>query len=67
MPDARTMIFGPGNPMDDNPPPPCELNYAGRIYRHPRYPSGDCVVCGALCTEGCKHPLAVGEYAPTEM
>lgn len=36
-------------------PPPCEQNYAGRQHRHPRFPSGDCTACGALCTEGCKH------------
>jgi len=47
-------------------PPPCEISYAGRIHQHPRFPSGDCVICGALCTEGCKHALAVGEYAPRE-
>ena len=44
------------------PPPPCELSYAGRVHQHPRFPSGDCVICGALCTEGCKHVLAVGEW-----
>lgn len=47
-------------------PPPCERSYAGRLYQHPRYPSGDCVECGALCTEGCRHTLAVGEWAPVE-
>ena len=31
--------------------PPCE-RYP---YQQTRFPSGDCVVCGALCTEGCKH------------
>jgi hypothetical protein len=36
-------------------PPPCELSYADRVHDHPRFPSGDCVVCGALCTEICKH------------
>ena len=41
--------------------PPCELSYAGHIYDSPRFPSGDCVVCGALCTEGCRHPLATGD------
>jgi len=54
------------NPADEflgPEPPPCQLNYAGRVNQHPRFQSGDCSVCGALCTEGCKHPLAVGEYA----
>jgi hypothetical protein len=47
-------------------PPPCELSYVGHLYDHPRYPSGDCVVCGALCTEDCKHPLYIGwEYEQT--
>jgi len=45
-------------------PPPCERGYRGRIQDHPRFPSGDCVACGALCTEACKHPLAVGEWEP---
>jgi hypothetical protein len=36
-------------------PPPCERGYAGRVHDHPRFPSGDCCVCGALCTDGCKH------------
>lgn len=47
-------------------PPPCEVNYAGRIHQHPRFPSGDCTVCGALCTEACKHELAVGDWALDE-
>ena len=47
-------------------PPPCERSYAGRLHEHPRFPSGDCVECGALCTEGCKHILAVGEWEPIE-
>ena len=39
-------------------PPPCERPFQrGEIHKHPRYPSGDCVNCGALCTEGCKHEL----------
>lgn len=42
----------------DGPIPPCELSYAGRLHLHPRFPSGDCVECHALCTEDCKHPLA---------
>lgn len=46
-------------------PPPCERGYA-HSHLHPRFPSGDCVVCGALCTEGCKHELAIGEWAPEE-
>jgi hypothetical protein len=41
--------------------PPCHQNYAGRLHLHPRWPSGDCLLCGALCTETCKHPLAAGE------
>jgi hypothetical protein len=37
------------------PAPPCERAYPqGEGHRHPRFPSGDCVICGALCTEGCK-------------
>jgi hypothetical protein len=51
---------------DEGQPPPCELNYAPHLHHHPRYPSGDCVICGALCTEGCKHWLAVGEWTPLE-
>jgi hypothetical protein len=48
-------------------PPPCERGYPqGQGHLHPRFPSGDCGICGALCTEGCKHELAVGEYAPRE-
>lgn len=36
--------------------PPCERPFPfGGTRQHPRFPSGDCVVCGALCTEGCKH------------
>lgn len=57
------------NPADEwlgDPPPPCELSYAGHIHNHPRFPSGDCVICGALCTEGCKHELAVGEWTNVE-
>jgi len=57
------------NPADEFlglEPPPCERSYAGRVHEHPRFPSGDCVICGVLCTEGCKHELAVGEYAPAE-
>lgn len=56
-----------GSLTGDQRPPPCELPYPRfEQHRHPRFPSGDCVVCGALCTEGCKHELAVGEYAPRE-
>ena len=54
------------NPADEflgPEPPPCQRNYPRGPYEHPRYPSGDCSVCGALCTQGCKHPLAVGEWA----
>lgn len=47
-------------------PPPCERSYAGRIHQHPRFPSGYCVECGAEAHEGCKDPLAVGEYEPRE-
>lgn len=49
------------------PPPPCERHFIpGRTYEHPRFPSGDCIVCGALCTEGCKHPDYAGwEYEQT--
>jgi hypothetical protein len=47
-------------------PPPCERGYAGHLHDHPRFPSGDCVICGARCTEGCKHELAVGEWAEPE-
>lgn len=48
-------------------PPPCERGYPlGQQHLHPRFPSGDCVICGALCTEGCKHELAIGEWAPRE-
>ena len=55
------------DPIEEaGPQPPCELSYAARIHQHPRYPSGDCTVCGALCTQGCRHPLAVGEWAPRE-
>jgi hypothetical protein len=57
------------DPIEESgtPPPPCELPYPrGQTHLHPRFPSGDCVVCGALCTEGCKHVLAVGEWAPAE-
>jgi hypothetical protein len=36
-------------------PPPCEWNYARRQWQHPRFPSGDCIVCGALNTESCKY------------
>lgn len=35
--------------------PPCERGYASSQL-HPRFPSGDCVVCGASCIEECKHP-----------
>lgn len=49
-----------------SPPPPCEQNYTGRLRHHPRYPSGYCVICGAEAHEGCKHPLAVGEWEPKE-
>ncbi len=35
-------------------PPPCEQSYRHE-WDHPRFPSGDCRVCGAMCTEGCKH------------
>ena len=55
-----------GDEFSENMPPPCELPYAGRMWAHPRYPSGDCVECGALCTESCKHKLAVGEWEPEE-
>lgn len=42
--------------LEDRPaPPPCERSYAGHVHDHPRFPSGDCTACGALCTEGCKH------------
>jgi hypothetical protein len=57
------------NPADDElgpEPPPCERSYAGRTNQHPRFPSGYCVECGAEAHEGCKDPLAVGEYAPRE-
>ena len=46
------------NPEDEflgPAPPPCERSYAGHVHDHPRFPSGDCTACGALCTEGCKH------------
>lgn len=54
----------PQDPADEflgPEPPPCERGYPGRVHMHPRFPSGDCTECGALCTEGCKHPLATGE------
>jgi len=55
------------DPIEEAGPeaPPCQLGYA-RSNQHPRFPSGDCVICGALCTEGCKHVLAVSEYAEDE-
>jgi hypothetical protein len=46
-------------------PPPCERRFE-RLNQHPRFPSGDCMICGALCTESCKHELAVGEWQPEE-
>lgn len=54
------------NPDDESlgEPPPCERGWPA--FYHPRYPSGDCTICGALCTEDCKHPLAIGEWAPKE-
>ncbi len=51
------------NPDDETlgqEPPPCERNYAGRIHKHPRFPSGYCVACRADAHEGCKHELATG-------
>jgi hypothetical protein len=39
------------------PAPPCEVFYMDAIHKHPRYPSGHCVVCGAEAHEGCKHEL----------
>lgn len=54
------------NDQDRPEPPPCERNYKGHIHDHPRFPSGDCVECGALCTEYCKHPLATGEWEGRE-
>lgn len=56
------------NPEDEwlgPEPPPCERGYKP-IHNHPRWPSGDCIICGALCTQSCKHPLAVGEWKPYE-
>jgi hypothetical protein len=45
-------------PAKQHEPPPCERPFQrGEIHKHPRYPSGDCVNCGAMCTEDCKHPL----------
>lgn len=39
-------------------PPPCERSGGFTPpSRHPRFPSGDCVVCGALCTQRCQHEL----------
>lgn len=35
--------------------PPCEHSFRGRLHHHPRWPSGDCVVCGALATEDCQY------------
>jgi hypothetical protein len=54
---TANKIFHPRDPIEEAgpEPPPCEWNYAGKRWQHPRYPSGDCVVCGALNTEGCKH------------
>lgn len=50
--DPADALLGPA-------PPPCEIGYSReRQYQHPRFPSGDCAVCGALCTEGCKYPTA---------
>jgi hypothetical protein len=50
--DSADDLLGPE-------PPPCELYYPPeRQHQHPRYPSGDCVKCGALCTEGCQYPTA---------
>jgi hypothetical protein len=43
--------------------PPCERPYSAS-HLHPRFPSGDCVACGALCTQGCKHPNAEPEREP---
>lgn len=58
------------NPEDEflgPEPPPCERGYpVGSIHKHPRYPSGHCVECGAEAHEGCKHELAVGEFEPKE-
>ena len=56
--DAEVRLHEPATP------PPCEANHAGRM--HPRFPSGYCVICGAEAHEGCKHELAVGEWAPRE-
>ena len=40
-------------------PPPCEMPIPRyEQHRHPRYPSGFCVVCGAQAHEGCKWPGA---------
>lgn len=54
------------NPADEftgPEPPPCELHFGpGRTHLHPRFPSGDCVVCGALCTQACQHD----NYEPWE-
>ncbi len=36
-------------------PPPCEWSYRGRLHLHPRYPSGDCTVCGATAIQGCQY------------
>lgn len=55
--------------MDDieQEPPPCERGYPlGGAQQHPRFPSGYCVICGAEAHEGCKHELAVGDFAPKE-
>ena len=56
-PDAGQRTTGIQGGVQFSPkPPPCEQPYApGFGHQHPRFPSGDCVICGALCTEGCKH------------
>jgi hypothetical protein len=46
------------NPDDETlgpEPPPCQRPVeAGGVHKHPRYPSGYCVVCGALPEQGCQ-------------
>lgn len=57
----------PRDPIEEAGPerPPCQLPYPWHEqHKHPRYPSGDCVACGATCIEGCKHENAEEEREP---
>lgn len=54
--DGNELVSTPV-PADEFFAPPCEHSFRGRLHHHPRWPSGDCRVCGALATEDCQYEV----------